>query len=142
MFDLVINIFIIFFIIFFTSIIIQQQKNGNTLEDIFTRYQDDIFGVRTYVKIMGVIVICWLSTVKLYLGVLGAILFIMVMEYEYSNEIDSNVNNKLHKTSNKVDYFTVENFVKSKPSLRVDKTLFTSTSTIDPYETETNYNNV
>ena len=149
MFDLVINTFIIIFIIYFTSIIIQQQKSGNTLDDILIKYQDNMFVTRSYVKILGIIFICWLTTVNLYLGVLGVILFIMIMEYEYNNEIERTVSNnedaninKLHKTGNKVDYFTVENFIKSRPSSRVDKSLFKTTSTIDPYEIETNYNNV
>jgi cellobiose-specific phosphotransferase system component IIC len=149
MFDLVINTFIIFLIIYFTSIIIHQQKNGNMLDNILTKYQDSIFVARTYVKIIGIIIICWLSIVNIYLGVLGAILFIMIMEYEYNNELDRNINNsedvknnKLYKTCNKVDYFTAENFIKPKPSLGVDKSLFNSTSTINPYEMETNYNNI
>ena len=149
MFDLVINTFIILFIIFFTSIIIQKQKNGSTLEDILLKEQDNILIARTYVKIIGIIIICWLTIVNLYLGVLCAILFIMIMEYEYNNELDKIVNNtgdmmvnKLYKTINKVDYFTAENFIKSKPSLGADKSLFNSTSTIYPYDTETNYNNI
>ena len=150
MFDLVINILIIFFIILFTNIIIQKQQSGDTLEEILTRYTVDIFGIRTYVKIAGIILICWLSTVNLYLGVISAILFIMVMEYEYNNEMDKPANlqsvipddNKLDKKGNKVDYFTVENFLKPKPSSDVDKSLFKSTSTIDPYDTGTIYNNV
>ena len=150
MFDLVINILIIFFIILFTNIIIQKQQSGDTLEEILTRYTVDIFGIRTYVKIAGIILICWLSTVNLYLGVISAILFIMVMEYEYNNEMDKPTNlqsvipddNKLDKKGNKVDYFTVENFLKPKPSSDVDKSLFKSTSTIDPYDTGTIYNNV
>jgi hypothetical protein len=150
MFDLVINILIIFFIILFTNIIIQKQQSGDTLEEILTKYTVDIFGIRTYVKIAGIILICWLSTVNLYLGVISAILFIMVMEYEYNNEMDKPANlqsvipddNKLDKNGNKVDYFTVENFLKPKPSSDVDKSVFKSTSTIDPYDTGTIYNNV
>jgi hypothetical protein len=150
MFDLVINILIIFFIILFTNIIIQKQQSGDTLEEILTKYTVNIFVIRTYVKIVGIILICWLSTVNLYLGVISAILFIMVMEYEYNNEIDKTANlqsvmsddNKLDKKGNRVDYFVVENFLKSKPSSDVDKSLFKSTSTIDPYDTGTIYNNV
>ena len=150
MFDLVINILIIFFIILFTNIIIQKQQSGDTLEEILTKYTVNIFVIRTYVKIAGIILICWLSTVNLYLGVISAILFIMVMEYEYNNEIDKTVNlhpvisedNKLGKKGSSGDYFIVENFLKSKPSSDVDKSLFKSTSAIDPYDTGTIYNNV
>jgi len=150
MFDLVINTLIILFIIFFTSIIIQKQKDGSTLEDILTKYQYNIFNARTYVKIFGIIFISWLTSVNVYLGILSVILFIMIMEYEYNNEIDKYTNNseymidvnKLYKTTNKIDYFTAENCIKSKPGLGVDKSLFNSTSTIDPYERETIYNNL
>jgi cellobiose-specific phosphotransferase system component IIC len=142
MFDLVINIFIIFFIILFANVIIQNQKRGETLEQIWDKYQDTILVMRTYIKIIGIIFICWLSTVNLYLGIIGAILFIVVMEYDYNNEIDKKLqtntahdDNKLHTRDNKIDYFTVENSIKSKPGLGVDKSLFSSTSVIDPYDT-------
>jgi hypothetical protein len=149
MFDLVINILIIFFIILFTNIIIQKQQSGDTLEDILTKYTSNGFDIRTYVKIVGIILVCWLTTINLYLGVIGAVFFILIMEYEYNNEIDKsgisdNTNNvsdnKLPKKDKKIDYFTAENNIKSKPSSAVDKSIFKSTSTIDPYDTGTIYN--
>ena len=153
MFDLVINIFIILFIIFFTSIIVQKQQQGDTLEEIWKKYQNNMCLVRTSIKIIGILLICWLSTVSLYLGIMTAILFIVVMEYDYNNEMDRTenfqsinkpqtgdvTNNKLHKKSNKIDYFTAEKSVKSKPGLGADKSLFKSTSAIDPYDKGTSY---
>jgi hypothetical protein len=153
MFDLVINIFIILFIILFTSIIVQKQQQGDTLEEIWKKYQNNTCLVRTFIKIIGIFFICWLSIVNLYLGVLAAILFIVVMEYDYNNEMDRTENfqsinkphsgndnkNKLHKKGNKVDYFTAEKSVKSKPGLGADKSLFKSTSVIDPYDKGTSY---
>lgn len=153
MFDLVINIFIILFIILFTSIIIQKQQQGDTLEEIWKKYQNNMSVMRTIIKIIGLILISWLSAVNLYLGVMTAILFIVVMEYDYNNEMDrtenfqsinksqsgDDSNNKLHKKSNKIDYFTAEKSVKSKPGLGADKSLFKSTSVIDPYDKGTSY---
>jgi preprotein translocase subunit SecG len=153
MFDLVINIFIILFIILFTSIIVQKQQQGDTLEEILKKYQNNMSEVRTFIKIIGIFLTCWLSTVNLYVGILAAILFIVVMEYDYNNEMDrtenfqsinkphsgNDNNNKLHKKGNKVDYFTAEKSVKSKPGLGADKSLFKSTSVIDPYDKGTSY---
>ena len=82
-----------------------------------------------------------------------AILFIVVMEYDYNNEMDRTenfqsinkspsddvTNNKLHKKGNKIDYFTAEKSVKSKPGLGADKSLFKSTSVIDPYDKGTSF---
>ena len=151
MFDLVINIFIILFIILFTSIIVQKQQQGDTLEEIWKKYQNNMSVIRTYIKIIGILIICWLSIVNLYLGIMGAILFIVVMEYDYNNEMDrqenfqstnsdDNTNNKLYKKPNKIDYITAENSVKSKPGgLGADKSLFKSTSVIGPYDEGTSY---
>lgn len=153
MFDLVINIFIILFIFLFTSIIIQKQQQGDTLEEIWKKYQNNMCMVRTFVKMLGLLIICWLTTIHLFLGVIVAILFIVIMEYDYNNELDrtenfqsinkSNIddssNNKLHKKKNKIDYFTAEKSVKSRPGLGADKSLFKSTSLIDPYDKDTNY---
>lgn len=152
MFDLVINIFIILFIIFFTSIIIQKQQQGDTLEEIWQKYQNSTCMTRTTMKIIGIIFICWLSTVHLVLGILTAILLIVIMEYDYNNEIDKTENfqsidktsmgdteqNKLHKKKNKVDYFVAEKSIQSKPALTADKSLFKSSSEIEPYDTNTN----
>lgn len=152
MFDLVINIFIILFIIFFTSIIIQKQQQGDTLEEIWQKYQNKICITRTTLKIIGIIFICWLSTVHLMLGILTAILLIVIMEYDYNNEIDKTENfqsidktntgdtyqNKLHKKKNKIDYFVAEKSIRSKPSSSVDKALFKSSSDIKPYDTNIN----
>ena len=145
MFELVINIFIIFFIILFTNAIIQNQQRGETLHDIWDTYRHDILVIRTYAKIAGIIFICWLSTVNLMLGVLSAIFFIVVMEYEYNNEIYKMANhtdNKLHKHDNKIDFFVVENSIKPRAGLGVDKSLFSSTSSIEPYDIYTPYNSV
>ena len=153
MFDLVINIFIILFIILFTSIIIQKQQRGDTLEEIWKKYQNNMCLVRTSVKIVGILLICWLSTIHLFLGITVAILFIVIMEYDYNNELDRTENfqsinnpltdnstsNKLHKKKNKIDYFTAEKSVKSKPGLGADKSLFKSTSAIDPYDKGTSF---
>ena len=146
MFDLVINIFIIFFLILFINVIIQNQQHGETLEDIWNKYQDDIMVIRTYVKIVGVILICWLSTIDVYMGVFGAILYIVVMEYDHNNELhrinEDNHVNKLHKGDNKIDYFVAENSVKPRPGFGADKSLFSSTSAIDPYDTDMPYNTI
>jgi flagellar biosynthesis component FlhA len=153
MFDLVINIFIILFIIWFTSIIVRKQQQGDTLEEIWKKYQNNMSVMRTIIKIIGLFLISWLSAVNLYLGVMTAILFIVVMEYDYNNEMDRSENfqsinnpqsgddgnNKLHKKTNKIDYFTAEKSVKSKPGLGADKSLFKSTSVIDPYDKGTSY---
>ena len=148
MFDLVINIFIILFICLFTSIIVQKQQQGDTLEEIWKKYQNNMCFVRTSIKIIGLIIISWLSSINLYLGLMTAILFIIVMEYDYNNEMDRVENfqsvikpqtgdvthNKLHKKGNKIDYFVAEKSIQSKPSGGVDKSVFTSTSLIDPYD--------
>ena len=153
MFDLVINIFIILFIFLFTSIIIQKQQQGDTLEEIWKKYQNNMCFVRTSIKILGLIIISWLSSINLYLGLMVAILFIVIMEYDYNNEMDrienfQSVNkpqtdditdNKLHKKGNKIDYFIAEKSVKSKPAMGVDKSLFKSTSDINPYDKGINY---
>ena len=52
---------------------------------------------------------------------------------------DDVTNNKLHKKGNKIDYFTAEKSVKSKPGLGADKSLFKSTSVIDPYDKGTSF---
>jgi hypothetical protein len=153
MFDLVINISIILFIILFTSIIIQKQQEGDTLEEIWRKYQNNTCLMRTFVKIVGIFIICWLSSIHLLLGIMMAIIFIVIMEYDYNNELDITENfqsinkpytndfnnNKLYKKKNKIDYFTAEKSVKSKPGLGADKSLFKSTSTIDPYDKGTSY---
>jgi cellobiose-specific phosphotransferase system component IIC len=153
MFDLVINIFIILFIIFFTSIIIQKQQQGDTLEEIWQKYQNNMCTTRTTLKIIGIIFICWLSTVHLVLGILTAILLIVIMEYDYNNEIDKTENfqsidktstgdteqNKLHKKKNKVDYFIAEKSVQSKQALGADKSLFKSLMDIKPYDVNTDF---
>jgi hypothetical protein len=67
------------------------------------------------------------------------------MEYDYNNEINrmnEHHENKLHKNENKIDYFIVENIIKPKPGLGADKSLFSSTSAIDPYDTGMPYNSV
>ena len=155
MFDLVINILIILFIFLFTSIIIKKQQQGDTLEEIWKKYQNNMSIIRTVIKIVGVLLICWLSFVNLYLGIMGAIVFIVIMEYDYNNELDKIENfqsinkghndthtNKLHKKSNKIDYFTAEKSIKSKPGLGADKSLFKANSIIDPYDMGVNYTNL
>jgi cellobiose-specific phosphotransferase system component IIC len=151
MFDLVINIFIILFIIFFTSIIIQKQQQGDTLEEIWQKYQNKMCMTRTTMKIIGILFICWLSTVHLLLGIMTAIILIVIMEYDYNNEMDKTENfqsidktgtgdtdqNKLHKKQNKIDYFIAEKSVQSKKGLSADKSLFSSLSDIQPYDTNT-----
>ena len=151
MFDLVINIFIILFIIFFTSIIIQKQQQGDTLEEIWQKYQNKMCMTRTTMKIIGILFICWLSTVHLLLGIMTAIILIVIMEYDYNNEMDKTENfqsidktgtgdtdqNKLHKKQNKIDYFIAEKSVQSKKGLGADKSLFSSLSDIQPYDTNT-----
>lgn len=150
MFEQVVKLFILLFSFILASILFENQKQGNTLEEMWNNYIGNTNSVRTVVKIIGILFICWMAVENYLISLFLVCLFIFLLEYDYHNELDKqegfqHVNknndvsddNRLHKNPNKYDYFVSERNVLPKPSGAADKKLFQS-SQVEPYDNNIN----